>query len=530
MLVCLLKANIALTLFYLAYYFGLRRLTFYTLNRGFLLAGIVCAAVCPFVDPNMFVRKHNIMVGYPLDLAQLNKQPATPIINIILASIFWTGVIVMSVRLLIQLASLWRLHSGTRSADITGSKVRITEKKLTPFSFMRNIYVNPALHTQPELEAILHHESIHVKQLHSVDVLLGELNKIFYWFNPGAWLMSVAIRENLEFIVDRSILRQGIDAKAYQYSLIKVSGIPYATAIANNFNFSHLKNRIMMMNKKRSSGYHLLRYLVLGALVGTLLLSINLSRASIRLVTTNIAKDTTPVQDKIVSNNGLTILYPSKDTTPPPPPPPPPAPGKGKKGKVPPPPPPPPPAPAAVTIPGVAPMPPMPPMPPAKTINGVAPVPPPPAPVTFTSASGNSAVFTAVPATASTFSTAPAENSTINGAPIYFIDDQYVGDNMPNISADDIESISVFKGETAVDRWGSIARNGVIMINTKNGALAKNAKSGQQNPVVVVSDVKPAKTGVKTDVKQTGLITVKDVISTNKINAITVQDPPSTTK
>src|SRR3546814_11856085 len=109
------------------------------------------------------------------------------------------------------------------------------------------------LHSAEEQRAIIAHEKVHAKEWHTADILAGELNRIFYWFNPGAWLMITAIRENLEFITDRRVLRDGTDAKTYQYSLVKASGIPYASALANNFNFSHLKIRITMLDKKPSS-------------------------------------------------------------------------------------------------------------------------------------------------------------------------------------------------------------------------------------------------------------------------------------
>ena len=41
LLLHLLKVNVALVLFYLAYHFVLRRLTFFLLNRLFLVFGIV---------------------------------------------------------------------------------------------------------------------------------------------------------------------------------------------------------------------------------------------------------------------------------------------------------------------------------------------------------------------------------------------------------------------------------------------------------------------------------------------------------
>lgn len=283
MFICLLKANIALALFFLVYHLGLRRLTFYTLNRYFLLASIFFAAIFPFLNPTVLVRKYQslnaVANNYAPDLKLLGSTPATALFVQLLAVIFWTGVMVMGLRLSIRLLSMWKLHRSTNPANIKGSQVRVSEKQIAPFSFLQNIYLNPSLHNCIDLEAILRHEQVHVKEWHTVDILLGEINKVFYWFNPGAWLMSIAIRENLEFIADRHILRQGIDPKTYQYSLLQVSGLSYCSDLAPNFNFSHLKSRIVMMNKERSSSANLLRYIALGSLVAVMLLSLNFTHA-----------------------------------------------------------------------------------------------------------------------------------------------------------------------------------------------------------------------------------------------------------
>ncbi|MGN6511353.1 MAG: M56 family metallopeptidase, partial [Chitinophaga sp.] len=77
----LVKANIALCLFYLAYRLGLRRLTFYTLNRVFLITGIVFSSLFPLVDVNdFFTRNETIaaqVVQYVPDFGAL-QQAAQP--------------------------------------------------------------------------------------------------------------------------------------------------------------------------------------------------------------------------------------------------------------------------------------------------------------------------------------------------------------------------------------------------------------------------------------------------------------------
>src|SRR5690242_8676658 len=309
----LLKANIALTICYLAYRFGLRRLTFYTTNRFFLLFGIVFAALFPLIDLTRLFNGRAQLAGgishYTPDwnaLQQYLQSRESFTVWDLLQYIFWAGVLVMSVRFFIQLISLWRIHTRSVTGRVNGSRVKIMQQPVNPFSFFGNIYLNPSLHEPEEIDAIIIHEKVHVKGWHSADVMAGELNNIFYWFNPGAWLMKTAIRENLEFIVDRKILQSGMDAKVYQYSLIKVSGVTYAAAIANNFNFSHLKQRIMMMNKKRSGRINILRYVLLLPLVTAIVLFMFASSKA---------------QKSLVKNNPPSTL--KMDTIPPAPPPPP---------------------------------------------------------------------------------------------------------------------------------------------------------------------------------------------------------------
>lgn len=283
-IIYLIKANIALTLFYSAYRFGLRRLTFYTLNRFFLLFGIAFSAIFPLINPDTFFRRHEQLADavtyYAPDWNSIQQivHPQFTIWNIV-QYVFWAGVAAMVVRLSLQLISLFSIHIKTMEGRLYNEKVRLMHNRINPFSFFKNIYINPSLHSPEELENILRHEKIHIKGWHTLDVLCGEINHIFYWFNPGAWLLKTAIRENLEFITDRKVLQSGADTKTYQYSLIHVGAFPYAVPVTNNFNFSHLKKRIIMMNKKKSRSYHLLRYLLLLPLISVAALVINSSRA-----------------------------------------------------------------------------------------------------------------------------------------------------------------------------------------------------------------------------------------------------------
>lgn len=287
----LLKVNLVLILFYLAYRFLLRPLTFHYLNRYFLLVGVCFSSVYPFIDVAGFLQKHGelgtqIAIILPDWKTNILSAETQNTINYwyLLELVFWSGVALMAIRLTIQFISLYRIHRNSVRDELQGRTFRNVSGELNPFSFWKNIYLNPAQYKGKELEAILKHEEIHVKEWHTLDVLIAELSTVFYWFNPGAWLTKQAVKENLEFITDHKILQTGTDTKSYQYSLLHFSAISNTSPLVNNFNFLTLKKRIIMMNKKRSSAFHATKYVLVMPLVIALALAVNISKAEIERI------------------------------------------------------------------------------------------------------------------------------------------------------------------------------------------------------------------------------------------------------
>jgi bla regulator protein BlaR1 len=285
--VFLLKVNVALLLFCAGYYLVLRHLTFYTLNRFYLLAAILFASTYPRINLNDFVQQHpaltrpvqHVVINWQAPVQALVKQVDNPNYWFYVEVIFWVGAALLAIRLFIQLFSLYRLYKSSQPAIIGSHHVRVMDKDIAPFSFWQSIFVNPANHEPTDLKAILLHEQVHVNQWHTADILLAEFSSIFYWFNPGIWLMKKAIRENIEFITDQKILKKGIDSKTYQYSLVSVSFNNTHPGIVNHFNLSTIKKRIIMMNAKRSSKINLTRYAFLVPAVVALLLVFSISKA-----------------------------------------------------------------------------------------------------------------------------------------------------------------------------------------------------------------------------------------------------------
>lgn len=282
LLIYLFKANVALILFCAGYYFIFRKLTFYTLNRVYLITALLFSSIYPLVDFSTLLPQDNIVKPLQITDVKLiygiynygraDGSPGVETYWQYLLIIFWLGVTIMAFRLLLQFASLFKIYHRSVPQKIYNRQVRVIDEEASAFSFWQSIYINPSKYSENEIKAVVVHEDVHVKQWHTLDILLAEVSLVFYWFNPGIWLIKKAISENLEFFTDREILKQGVNAKNYQYSLLYASFNTSPNAVVNHFNISTIKKRIIMMNAKKSSAFSLGRYSIMIPIVAALLL------------------------------------------------------------------------------------------------------------------------------------------------------------------------------------------------------------------------------------------------------------------
>ena len=189
----------------------LRKLTFYKWNRLFLLVYSTACFIIPFINLDHWLQNTTVT---PVVLEAIppfnNFVPATANFfnaQLIILAFLLTGSLICLVKLIIQFISYRKL---TRSAVLlhNAGNIRIYSSNTgCSFTLGNNIYIDTAAHSGDELEKVLQHEMIHVKQRHWIDLIIGEILIIFNWFNPFAWYMRRAIRQNLEFIADQQVLQ-----------------------------------------------------------------------------------------------------------------------------------------------------------------------------------------------------------------------------------------------------------------------------------------------------------------------------------
>ncbi len=278
-LIYLVKVSVALALFYGLYILCLKRDTFLKLRRIYFLSALLFSLLFPAVtielsasgDAPVQIPTYwlsDIEVGSAVD-AEASTE-ATVSMWVVVLAILAAVSFFCAIKFFVQLFSLVKLRIANETEKLSTYRiVKMKDRRTSPFSFFNWIFINSDAHNPVELAEIIAHEQMHVKQYHSIDVVLSEILCICFWWNPFAWLLKKEIKLNLEYLADKGVL---VDSKEYQYILLQVSNRSTGIPLINNFNVSQLKQRIMMMNKKKSSVFTSVKYLLVVPVCATLLL------------------------------------------------------------------------------------------------------------------------------------------------------------------------------------------------------------------------------------------------------------------
>ena len=250
----LLKSSAILIIFYTFYKLFLQKETIFQPIRIYFQIGFLTALIVPMIIIPKYVYVDAFSISDNLLQVQNNQIITNSAINTnqIMAYLYLTGVLIFTIRLLIQLGSvIWFIYSQQK---IKYGKYYLikTHKNIAPFSFFNYIVYNDNNYDQTELFQILTHEKAHSNQLHSIDIILSNIITTILWFNPFAWLYKKEVQNNLEYIADEHAQYFSKEKQNYQYLLLKTSLPDYQLALTNNFYNSLIKKRINMLQKNRS--------------------------------------------------------------------------------------------------------------------------------------------------------------------------------------------------------------------------------------------------------------------------------------
>jgi hypothetical protein len=274
-LIYLLQVSACTGIFYSFYYLFLRRLTFFTLNRWYLLATLLLSFVIPaltiplnateaspIMQPVAFVQQMQTVQQSETTIMQAPADNVEPFNWMaLIKDVYITMAIASVVHLLITLILFFRRMGNKKLMQIGNVKVLKGSKKLGNSSFLNVIFINDDELEPEEIKQIITHEMLHVKLMHSADRLIARLIQIVLWFNPFAYCYIRSIEENHEFEVDR--IAAGKDDKGIYATLLFKLAVSGQSYLFHGFSKVPLKTRINMLFNKPTSNMKKIVYLLI---------------------------------------------------------------------------------------------------------------------------------------------------------------------------------------------------------------------------------------------------------------------------
>ncbi|WP_084498329.1 energy transducer TonB [Pedobacter sp. V48] len=240
-------SSILLIIFYFFYLLLLKYETFFLLNRIYLLSALCLSMTLPLLDLSNLIAlpKIELMVSTLSVIGSGKLVIAAEQEFNWLSIVYWIGVAFTSGLLLMKLFGVKR-------------QMGLPEKGRA-FSFWRTKVIDQDLDNFAEIDA---HESIHVKQLHTLDMLLVELTGVVFWFNPLIYCYRKSLKFIHEYLADEYAANFAGSKKKYAMVLF-LQNFKAGPVLANTFyNPSLLEARIKMLQRKKSNTYRLLKYVL----------------------------------------------------------------------------------------------------------------------------------------------------------------------------------------------------------------------------------------------------------------------------
>ncbi len=274
----LFEVSVSLALFYSIYWLFLKKETFFAVNRLFLISSTLFSFIVPFINAS-FIKisspiASRLLIERTYALGQtVSIQAKTMGIFDILWLVYLIGAGLFLLRFLYKLLKLLILIRKSSIQKINGVKIVFVEKDLAPFSFFNLVFVNKPNISGDDFDRIVAHEMIHIRQYHSVDLLVMEFLTIFQWFNPFVWPYKESLRETHEYLADNAVIAQGCNAAKYQLLIFEQHVGVKLFEFANNFNHSQIKRRLTMMTKGKSKRWAKFKVLLVLPLLSFLVLT-----------------------------------------------------------------------------------------------------------------------------------------------------------------------------------------------------------------------------------------------------------------
>lgn len=257
----LVQSSVCVALFYMVYYLFLRKLTFFKLNRVYLLVSLALSLLIPLCNIAVEIN-HDAAISQFIPYWYIQQSGGSvSLFNIpvrkssfdwysFFTVVYISGMLLVFTRLIISLLIIAKAHKGDIIERSGRIKIIRGTNKIGNCSFFNTIFIFPGTNENEEYQQIIAHEKCHIKLYHTWDKLFIHFIQVIFWFNPFVYLYRRSIDGVHEFEVD-ALLTEKTDKKVYAGILLELA-LQRNSNLVNNFSSQPLKTRIRMLFRNRS--------------------------------------------------------------------------------------------------------------------------------------------------------------------------------------------------------------------------------------------------------------------------------------
>jgi TonB-dependent SusC/RagA subfamily outer membrane receptor len=263
------------------YLLVLRNKKFHQYNRFYLLGVAVVSWIVPLIkivweQQHAGVRQVELLNvvaagNSEIDALVASKQESLDWISL-LPNLYIGVSICLAIAVIISLYRIYKIYTTHECSNLQQFYLVMTREKGTPFSFFSYIFWNAEIDIRtPAGKQILQHELTHVKQYHSIDKIGVQLILIVGWFNPFFWLLRKELDMIHEFIADKKSVENG-DAASLAQMLLTTAYPGQQFPLTNPFFFSPIKRRLKMLTNVKNPSFSYARRIVVLPLLSIVVL------------------------------------------------------------------------------------------------------------------------------------------------------------------------------------------------------------------------------------------------------------------
>ena len=270
----LIESTLCISAFYLLYRLVLSRLTHFQWNRFYLISVASLSIIIPLIAiPISLTGIQEESTLYEVVVASNNMESellspvndtvesefiATSTVDdkdsglsfsTLLMILYFAGLFYFAARFLQNIQVLFKLIQNSNGTRKNGYYLIENHLGLPTFSFFNYVFLetrNENL-SEKELDKILHHETVHIRQGHSLDILLFEIYRVIFWFNPIAKYLKESLSEVHEYIADFGTVNNpeikytNEEAREYSRLIVKLSAAESNIALTSSFSRIEIK-------------------------------------------------------------------------------------------------------------------------------------------------------------------------------------------------------------------------------------------------------------------------------------------------